>query len=310
LELSQIRYFLAVCETRNVTRAAELCGVAQPSLTRAVRKLEEDIGGELFRRGRHGTTPTELGLRMRPHLEQSYAALQLAREEAQGFARLDRAALRLGVMCTIGPARPGALLARLRSRVPTLEVHLEEAPGAVLVERLTEGASGAGGGGVDVAIAALARQPEGLHAWPLYRERYVVAFPPGHRFERLAAVPLRELSGERYLERVNCEFDAHFAELGLPDPARNLEVCFRSEREEWVQTMVMAGMGVAVMPEHLPLVPGLPTRVLTEPEVWREVRLLAVPGRRFTPAVDAFVRLARAHDWRGVGAEPEPAVAA
>jgi LysR family transcriptional regulator, hydrogen peroxide-inducible genes activator len=290
LELSQVRYFLAVCETRNVTRAAELCRVAQPSLTRAIKRLEEELGGALFRRGRQGTVPTELGLRMRPHLEQSLAALENAREEAQGYAAMEQATLRLGVMCTIGPARPASLLARLRARVPSLDLRLEEVPGPALAERLAAGT-------VDVALSALARAPAELHCWPLYRERFVVAFPPGHRFERLAAVPLRELTGERYLQRVNCEFEDHFAALGLPDPVGDLPVCFRSEREEWVQSMVMAGMGVAIMPEHLALVPGLPTRVLTEPEVWREVRLLALPGRRFTVPVEAFVRLARAHDW-------------
>lgn len=290
MELSQVRYFLAVCETRNVTRAAELCHVAQPSLTRAIKKLEEELGGTLFRRGRQGTALTELGERMRPHLEQSHAALEHAREEAQSFGRVEQATLRLGVMCTIGPSRPASLLARLRARVPSLDVRVEEAPGPELAGRLAAGT-------FDVALSALARTPPDLHCWPLYRERFVVAFPPGHRFERLAAVPLRELAAERYLERIDCEFADHFAELGVPDPLGDVSVCFRSGREEWVQSMVMAGMGVALMPEHLALAPGLPTRVLSEPEVWREVRLLALPGRRFTVAVEAFVRLARAHDW-------------
>jgi DNA-binding transcriptional LysR family regulator len=70
MEMHQIRYFLAVCETLNFTRAAEQCNVTQPALTRAIQKLEEELGGLLFRRERHLTHLTDLGRLVRPQLEQ------------------------------------------------------------------------------------------------------------------------------------------------------------------------------------------------------------------------------------------------
>src|SRR4029453_10951985 len=103
MEMHQIRYFLAVCNTLNSTRAAEQCHVTQPALTRAIQKLEEELGGLLFRRERHLTHLTDLGLLMKPHFGQVLSETDAARSTASSFLKLERATLKLGVMCTIGP---------------------------------------------------------------------------------------------------------------------------------------------------------------------------------------------------------------
>src|SRR5690349_12456388 len=105
MEMNQIRYFLAVCNTLNFTRAAEQCNVTQPALTRAIHKLEEEMGGLLFRRERKLTHMTDLGNLVRPQLEQILKQSQQARSTALNFLHLRDAPLRLGVMCTIGPVR-------------------------------------------------------------------------------------------------------------------------------------------------------------------------------------------------------------
>src|SRR3990167_2734595 len=89
VEMHQIRYFLAVCETLNFPRAAEACHVSQPSLTRAVKGLEDELGGPLFRRERNNTHLTGLGEMMRPHLMQVLIETDAAKERARSFARLD-----------------------------------------------------------------------------------------------------------------------------------------------------------------------------------------------------------------------------
>src|ERR1041385_7569275 len=89
VEMHQIRYFLAVCETLNFTRAAEACHVSQPSLTRAIKALEDEFGGPLFRRERNNTHLTGLGEMMRPHLSQVLIETDAAKERAKSFARLD-----------------------------------------------------------------------------------------------------------------------------------------------------------------------------------------------------------------------------
>jgi DNA-binding transcriptional LysR family regulator len=292
MEMHQIRYFLAVCDTLNFTRAAARCNVAQPSLTRAIQKLEDELGGALFLRERGRTALTELGRALRPHFAQTLDAADTARAQAASFRKMRRAPVTLGVMCTIGPQRLVPLVNRLSTRVPGLEFRLREGNGRDMVQALTDGA-------VDAAIIGLPDYPRRLRAETLYRERYVVAFPPGHRFEAQNAVRVADMAGENYLERTNCEYLEFYqrvaGEWDVP-----INVRYQSEREDWIQAMILAGMGCAFMPEYMPLHPEIPTRVVVEPEIWREISLVTVRGRRFAPAVEVLVRMARGHDWQAM----------
>ncbi|MDJ0948332.1 MAG: LysR family transcriptional regulator [Alphaproteobacteria bacterium] len=289
MEMHQVRYFLAVCETLNFTRAAEHCHVAQPSLTRAIHKLEDELGGLLFRRERNRTHLTDLGRLMRPHLRSVYESALAAQAEAEDFQKLEKAFLRLGVMSTIGPARLVGFIGRLRREIPSLDLQLHEAPGERLRDDLMQGE-------VDVALIGLPNYPERMNAIGLYDERYVIAFPKGHRFEDMASVTLAELDAEDYLQRIHCEFMDHFNQLGIPKPfAVNRR--YSSEREDWIQAMVLAGMGCSIMPEYLPVLSGIGTRVIIDPAVKRTISLAHVAGRRFSPTVAAFMRLAQRFDW-------------
>lgn len=289
MEMHQVRYFVALCDSLNFTRAAEQCGVSQPSLTKAIQRLEEELGGPLFARERNLTHLTDLGRMMRPHLDAVYQASEAVRLQANSFHKMESGSVRLGVMCTIGPARLVGFLKRFREDFPSIEIALKDAPGKEILAMLTEGE-------LDVALLGLPDLPERCDSQTLYRERYVVAFHPGHRFEAMTTVAYRELNRENYLSRVNCEYVDHFATLGIPDEA-NVNVCFETEREDWIQAMILAGLGCAIMPEFLPSLPGIATRPLVEPELQRDVKLATMAGRRFSPALRAFVSLAARHNW-------------
>src|SRR5215813_12924511 len=99
MEMHQIRYFLAICEMRNFTRAAERCKVSQPALTRAIQMLEEELGGPLLIRGHGASQPTELGRIMKPYLERVLQHSEEARQRARAFAGLEDVQLAVGVMC-------------------------------------------------------------------------------------------------------------------------------------------------------------------------------------------------------------------
>src|SRR6059058_5874137 len=101
MEMHQVRYFLALCDELNFTRAAERCHVAQPSLTRAIKSLEEELGGPLFHRERANTHLSELGRTIKPFLDDLFRRAEDAKREARDFIRLKRTPLRLGLMCTI-----------------------------------------------------------------------------------------------------------------------------------------------------------------------------------------------------------------
>ncbi len=291
MEMHQVRYFLALSETLNFTRAAERCNVAQPSLTAAIKKLEAELGGPLFRRERHRSHLTDLGRLMKPHLERIHTTSEVARAEATAYWDQDKAPLRLGVMCTIGPDRMVDLFERLRSEVPSLDVELKEDPGSALVEHLMDG-------DLDIALIGLPEYPDRLDAESLYTEKYVVAFPQGHRFETMREVPLKELEVENYLARVNCEHPRFLDTLDI-SASFVANAKFRSEREDWIQAMIAAGMGVAVVPEFMPSNPGIATRLLVEPEVSRTISLVTVSGRRFSPTIEILVRLARQFESKG-----------
>ena len=118
MEMHQIRYFLSVCEHLNFTRAAEHCNVAQPSLTRAVKLLEEELGGALFHRERANTHLTELGQMIRPHLEQIVESAQATRRLTKQFALLKKTVLKLGIMCTVAPDQIIELIGSIQARHP------------------------------------------------------------------------------------------------------------------------------------------------------------------------------------------------
>ena len=177
MEMHQVRYFLAVADTLNFTRAAEQCHVSQPALTRAIQQLEEELGGLLLRRERKLTHLTDFGRLIEPHLRQLLADAEAAKTTAKKFLNLQQAQIRLGVMCTIGPARFMGFLAGFRTANPGCELTLVEGVPSGLSRMLLEGE-------LDLAVMA---QPEPfnerLDVWPLYRERFGIAFPTGHRLE-------------------------------------------------------------------------------------------------------------------------------
>jgi len=292
MEIHEIRYFMALCRTLNFTRAAEACHVSQPALTRAIQKMEDELGGLLFARERGNTHLTELGRLVRPHLEDAIARTDAARETAGRFLSLDNAPLRLGVMCTIGPVRFVSFLSRFRADNPGIAVTLTENTLGHLTESLGRG---------DIDLALLAR-PAGfdgpLRAFPLYRERFVVACSAAHRFAAGAAVRVNELDGEPYLSRVNCEYQDVLRETCVNQGAA-LRGSYRSEREDWILTMVAAGMGVCLLPEYSNTVPGVISRPLVDPVVEREVCLVTMAGRRWSRPIEAFVAALRRYHWPG-----------
>jgi LysR family transcriptional regulator, hydrogen peroxide-inducible genes activator len=290
MEMHEVRYFLAVCDTLNFTRAAERCNVSQPSLTRAIQKLEAEFGGLLFRRERATTHLTDLGSLVRPQLERIAQDAEAVKTTANSFLRMKDAPLSFGIMCTIGPLRCVGFLSRFQKDHPGIDLTLTEDTPVRLTELLQEGK-------IDVAVMAQPDPfPERFDVHLLYRENFVVAFPPGHRFDQMNAVRIADVGGESYLSRINCEYYDQLGQV-CRDNNAPLKDAYRSEREDWIQSMVMAGMGICFLPEFSPTMPGLHARRVIEPEVVREVSLVTVSGRRFSPAVTTFVRALKAYKW-------------
>jgi DNA-binding transcriptional LysR family regulator len=290
MEMHQVRYFLAVADELNFTKAAEKCNVAQPSLTRAIKLLEAELGGPLFHRERANTHLSELGRMVRPHLQQIYAESQAAKRLAQDITKLNKSTLKLGVMCTIAPTQLTELIGSIQTHYPSVELELTDSAAVELQRSLLAGE-------VEAAIYALpGESDERLHALPLFREQMMIAVSPKHRLASKNAIVPKDLHGERYVSRINCEFNGHV----MPElDDVEFYTVFRSERDDWVLAMIASGAGFGFMPEYCVNHPGVVARPLIEPEFWRDVNLVTVRGRPHSPALGALVREAMRVRWHG-----------
>lgn len=289
MEFHQVRYFLAACDHMNFTRAAEMCAVSQPALTRAVQKLEAELGGPLFVRDGRRFALTPLGSAMRTQLgrleETRRAALDAGREITGTGADL----LEIGIMCSVGPARLGRALSAFQAASPRSRIVLHDVWAVRAREMLLAGS-------LDCAI--LARHdplPDRFEGLPLLREPMALAMAPD---DPLASgrLTLSRLSGVRYIDRVRCEFRYDFFDA-LKRRGIEVDVRYRSDREDWVQTAVASGHGVSVVPRDMVLHGGLTIRPIEDMTAERIIELVTVRGREASRALRRFRRFLEEWDW-------------
>jgi LysR family hydrogen peroxide-inducible transcriptional activator len=298
MEMHQVRYFRALCEDLNFSRAAARCNVSQPSLSRAISHLEAESGGRLFHRERQNTHLTELGRVVKPYLDQVYERATMALSQTRDFLSMHRARLRLGIMCTISPNKLIDFMSQMRDSHPNIELEIVDSTAINLDDSLIAG-------DLEVAIYCRPelRRNERLFYLPLFREQMMIAVGRSHRLAGQSAIKVADLNGESYVERINCEFgvfgDEVFHQQGVEG-----DTVFSSDRDDWVLAMTAIGLGYAFMPKHLVTHPDVVAIPVVEPEFWREVSLVTVRGRPHSPAVGALVQTAMKTRWLG-----QPAIA-
>jgi DNA-binding transcriptional LysR family regulator len=290
MEMHQIRYFLTVAETLNFTRAAEECHVAQPSLSRAVKKLEEELGGDLFRRERGQTHLTDLGRSMLPLLRQSYDAAVAAKEQAGNYRKADVAPLRIGLSRTIGFRVIAPVLGELSRAFPGLDLHLSRGTAEEILTSLKAG-------DLELAIAAAAPvQWERFDHWPLFEEGFVVVAPAGHPKAGQANLSLADIAGETIVGRPYCESEPEFLAAA---EARHIALNLRHEAagDRDAVALVERGLGFGILPESADCDPQLPRTAIADFDFKRTVQAYAVAGRQRSVAAGGILRLLRATDW-------------
>jgi DNA-binding transcriptional LysR family regulator len=289
MELHQVRYFLAVASTLNFTRAAEQCNVTQPALTKGVQKLEHELGGQLIYRERQLTQLTDLGKEVLPMLERTLASAETVRCRAREFQRKEVAPLKIGLDPSISASLVLDPIAEIAKFVPGLHVELRDGATEKLVELLLEGE-------INTAMVGdVQDMPARIDEWPLFEERYVAVLAPTHHLANRPSIGIDDLRETVLLERTGCDVALKIQRSCFPDEPLQLGHC--SGHDLHLQHMAAAGFGVILAPEHMPRLPTLKTIPLGGDPVSRKVRLLAVQGRRYSPALDAFVKVARLRDW-------------
>jgi DNA-binding transcriptional LysR family regulator len=152
-------------------------------------------------------------------------------------------------------------------------------------------------GELEVAIVGVPGElPDSLHQLPVFQERFVILLPPNHRLVARDEVRAAELDKEPYVSRSNCEV---FTPVRKELNSRGiyLRKVFSSPRDDWVQGMIQAGLGLGFFPEFSVTYPDLVVRPLVDPSFYRTVYLATVRGRPHSPAVGAFVQEARRFPW-------------
>jgi DNA-binding transcriptional LysR family regulator len=285
--MHQIRYFLAVSRTLNFTRAAEECHVAQPSLTRAIKLLEEEFGCDLFRRERKYTHLTEFGQRMLPFLTQSYESALTAKSVAKAIRTGAVAPLVLALSKSIDVSILIAPLTELTRSFPGLELRFQRGALAEIFDMLKKG-------DVEVAVAEGSDERwERLDYWPLFSEPLTVVLSQDHKFANRASIDVSALMEQRLLLRPYCDA----AERALRLLRQNNHAIARSHElvsDDDLIKLVDANLGVGILPASTTCPPHLKRLPLDGFPVERVVALYGVAGRQRPPAAAAFMKMLRA----------------
>lgn len=311
MTLTELRYIVAVARERHFGRAAEACFVSQPTLSVAVRKLEDELGVSLFERGLGEVSVTPVGRKV---VEQARRVLEevalIPAMAAQGQDEL-AGVLRLGVIYTIGPYLLPPLIALLHARAPQMPLQIEENFTAVLAERLKQGE-------LDVVVLALPFAESGILTEAVYREPFVVLLPRGHQLEKEAAIDPERLAEEELLllgpghcfrDQV-LQFCPACNRLG--GRSETLQKTLQGSSLETMRLMVASGMGLTVLPQtsvnqHPYAEDLLSVRPFTSPA---PERVVALAWRKSFPRPKAIQMLAAAIRACPLGAGVETLAAA
>lgn len=290
MEMHQVRYFLAVARTLNFTKAADDCNVAQPSLTRAIKQLEAELGGDLFRRERP-VQLTELGQRMQPLLQQCFEAASGARSLAASLRSGEVGALRIALTHSIDLSLLIPHLGQIKRQFNRLEFRFLRGDARQVGEYLKSGEA-------ELGIAAeLGSDWDRLDVWPLFTEGFELVLSGEHALAGREKVELGDLRSEQLLSRRYCEhadrINDSLREHGL-DVDRRHEIC--SERD--LIELLEADIGVAVIPHTATIPHSLKRRPVDGLDARRTVHLYGVAGRERTVVAATVMRMLRGADWQ------------
>ncbi len=294
MTLTELKYIVAVARARHFGHAAEACFVAQPTLSVAIKKLEDELGVTLFERGGSEVSVTPLGAQIVAQaervLEQTAAIKELAKQNKDPLS----GPLRLGIIYTIGPYLLPPLVKNLIEHVPQMPLVLQENFTVKLLDLLRQGE-------LDAAIMALPLPEHGMAVQPLYDEPFVVAMPKNHPWASRKEIAAEDLKSETMLllgtghcfrDQVLevCPEMARFS-----SPGNGMQRTFEGSSLETIRHMVASGIGLTVLPRAS--VPDMkdPNGMLTfvpfkEPAPSR--RVVIVWRKSFTrrAAIDAVVK--------------------
>jgi LysR family hydrogen peroxide-inducible transcriptional activator len=285
VNLKDLKYLVALADTGHFGKAAERTFVSQPTLSAQLKKLEEYLGVKLVERQPKNVQLTEVGkqvvVRARRMLDEGDEIIALARSNTDPFV----GKLKLGFIPTIGPYLLPRVMSKLRKALPRLGLMLYEYQTEPLLKRLRDGE-------VDVAVLALPAPNDGMETRTLYQEAFTVALPADHALAAKSMIKLSDLKGHTLLllEDGHCLRDQALEVCSRID-VREVED-FRATSLETLRQMVIAGLGITLLPELAAEAPfnsqrGLTIRQIAKPTPSRTVGAVWRKSSTRTAAITA-----------------------
>ena len=242
IKLKDLRYLVAVADTRHFGQAAARCFVSQPTLSAQLKKLEDYLGVQLIERQPRRIALTDAGIavasRARRIIEASEEIVAVTQQLRDPLA----GRLRLGLLPTIGPYLLPLVVAQINQRLPRIELMLYEYQTGPMLEKLQAGE-------IDAGILALPVEGEGLQQQSLYAEAFMLAVPQQHKLSHAASVTVADLANETLLllEDGHCLRDQALAVCSLSGAHEKQD--FRATSLETLREMVASGAGITLLPE-------------------------------------------------------------
>lgn len=247
MTLTELRYIVAVAREHHFGRAAKACYVSQPTLSVAIKKLEDELGVAIFERGSSEVTLSPVGERIVQQAQQTLESADSIKQMALHGKNQLAGPLRIGAIYTIGPYLYPELIPLLHKAAPEMPLVVEENYTAVLTEKLKRGE-------LDVIIIALPYKEQGIVSRPLYVEPFVVLLPASHTLTSRKTINSKLLEEENVLllGQGHC-FRDHVLEACpacIPKPGLEGDLPHTVEGSslETIRHMVVSGLGVTVLP--------------------------------------------------------------
>jgi DNA-binding transcriptional LysR family regulator len=280
MQWDQLAYFRAVGRSGNVSRAAEDLGISQPALSRAIARLERDLGVELFVRTGRSIALSRYGNAFLRRVERALDEIEEARREIVDLARVDRSSVSLGFLRTLGAALVPQLVRSFRAEYPDVHFTFTQNNGAALETMLLAG----------TISLALTVGPPSLPALKWDRvttQRFVLIVPAEHRFARRATVKLADLRDETFISFKPGHAVRDFTDALCRDVGFAPEIAFEADESNSIRGFVNAGFGVALVPQT-GTAEDVPSIRIADQQAEREVGIAWLGARPLTGAEWAF----------------------
>lgn len=241
MNLSELRYAVAVAREKNFRRASEKSFISQPALSTAIQKLEDELGIQLFERSRTEVTVTPIGQQLIEQAQRILEEVERLKLIAQSGQDSLQGPLKLGVIHTIGPYLLPDLIPALAALAPQMSLDVEESTTAQLETQLKNGA-------LDVIVIALPFDIPGVEIWPLYDECFEVVVPARHPFAKRASLAPGDLAHERVLRLHAGHCFSHQVAEACPELREAPGSSGLGNSLETIRNMVASGAGITVLP--------------------------------------------------------------